>query len=292
MNETDRLSTTSHVKNNIMFRDLIIRRERQKALRASLYAHQRKTTRVQQEALRQMGGLRQDLSQDTALDIRAAHFAHVRQHIIQAMTAWNRKRDADIIFIRREDRRGAYFQTFDKDARKTARILGLEAKRMKVNKRMVQYLSIPEKRMHAVFNELARRDLTAKVIDTKGQDVAISRKRTTTPTLSVSTQAVQPKLDVMETLDRNRQDGRHTSIHVESLAVWADSKGNWKVSGMVNGQTVTAKSIEQADAISYKKGEMTNEQLVEKYRLQEPPRQQNSVARKSTMARRYSLDET
>ena len=297
MNETDRLSTTSHVKNNIMFRDLIIRRERQKALRASLYAHQRKTTRVQQEALRpqdlrQRDGLRQDLSQDTALDIRAAHFAHVRQHIIQAMTAWNRKRDADIIFIRREDRRGAYFQTFDKDARKTARILGMEAKRMKVNKRMVQYLSIPEKRMHTVFNELARRDLTAKVIDTKGQDVAISRKRTTTPTLSVSTQAVQPKLDVMETLDRNRQDGRHTSIHVESLAVWADSKGNWKVSGMVNGQTVTAKSIEQADAISYKKGEMTNEQLVEKYRLQEPPRQQNSVARKSTMARRYSLDET
>ena len=292
MNETDRLSTTSHVKNNILFRDLIIRRERQKALRASLYAHQRKTTRVQQEALRQMGGLRQDLSQDTALDIRAAHFAHVRQHIIQAMTAWNRKRDADIIFIRREDRRGAYFQTFDKDARKTARILGMEAKRMKVNKRMVQYLSIPEKRMHAVFNELARRDLTAKVIDTKGQDVAISRKRTTTPTLSVSTQAVQPKIDVMEKLDRNRQDGRHTSIHVESLAVWADSKGNWKVSGMVNGQTVTAKSIDQADAISYKKGEMTNEQLVEKYRLQEPPRQQNSVARKSTMARRYSLDET
>ena len=292
MNETDRLSTTSHVKNNILFRDLIIRRERQKALRASLYAHQRKTTRVQQEALRQMGGLRQDLSQDTALDIRAAHFAHVRQHIIQAMTAWNRKRDADIIFIRREDRRGAYFQTFDKDARKTARILGMEAKRMKVNKRMVQYLSIPEKRMHTVFNELARRDLTAKVIDTKGQDVAISRKRTTTPTLSVSTQAVQPKIDVMEKLDRNRQDGRHTSIHVESLAVWADSKGNWKVSGMVNGQTVTAKSIDQADAISYKKGEMTNEQLVEKYRLQEPPRQQNSVARKSTMARRYSLDET
>ena len=285
------------MKNNILFRDLIIRRERQKALRASLYAHQRKTTRVQQEALRQQtlrkrDGLRQDLSQDTALDIRAAHFAHVRQHIIQAMTAWNRKRDADIIFIRREDRRGAYFQTFDKDARKTARILGLEAKRMKINKRMVQYLSIPEKRMHTVFNELARRDLTAKVIDTKGQDVAISRKRTTTPTLSVSTQVVQPKLDVMETLDRNRQDGRHTSIHVESLAVWADSKGNWKVSGMVNGQTVTAKSIEQADAISYKKGEMTNEQLVEKYRLQEPPRQQNSVARKSTMARRYSLDET
>ena len=292
MNETDRLSTTSHVKNNIMFRDLIIRRERQKALRASLYVHQRKTTRVQQEALRHKGGLRQDLSQDTALDIRAAHFAHVRQHIIQAMTAWNRKRDADIIFIRREDRRGTYFQTFDKDARKTARILGMEAKRMRVNKRMVQYLSIPEKRMHAVFNELARRDLTAKVIDTKGQDVAISRKRTTTPTLSVSTQAVQPKLDVMETLDRNRQDGRHTSIHVESLAVWADSKGNWKVSGMVNGQTVTAKSIDQADAVSYKKGEMSNIQLVEKYNLHEPPRQQNTVSRKSTLARRYSLDDT
>ena len=199
MNETDRLSTTSHVKNNILFRDLIIRRERQKALRVSLYAHQRKATHAQQEALRQqtlrqMPGLQQDLSQDTSLDIRAAHFAHVRQHIIQAMTAWNRKRDADIVFIRREDRRGAYFQTFDKDARKTARILGMEAKRMKVNKRMVQYLSIPEKRMHSVFSELARRDLMAKVIDSKGHDVTISRKRATTPTLSVTAQAVQPKL--------------------------------------------------------------------------------------------------
>ena len=93
MNETDKFLTTSHaLKNNTMFRDLIIRRERQKALRASLYAHQRKATHAQQEALRQqtvrqMHGLQQVLSQDTSLDIRAAHFAHVRQHIIQAMTA-------------------------------------------------------------------------------------------------------------------------------------------------------------------------------------------------------------
>jgi hypothetical protein len=208
------------------------------------------------------------------------------------MTAWNRTRDADIIFIRREDRRGAYFQTFDKDARKAAKVLGLETKKMKVNKRMVQYISIPEKRMQAVFNELDRRDLLAKVIDGRGHDVTLSRIRTTAPTVTVSAQTVKPKLDVMETLDRNRQDGRRTSIHVESLAVWADSKGNWKVSGMVNGQTVTAKSIDQADAVSYKKGEISNEQLVEKYRLQEPPKQQNTVARKSTLARRYSLDDS
>ena len=54
MNETEKVSTTSHaLKNNTMFRDLIIRRERQKALRASLYAHQRKATHAQQETLRQ-----------------------------------------------------------------------------------------------------------------------------------------------------------------------------------------------------------------------------------------------
>ena len=292
MNETDRLSAAGLTqKHNILFRDLIIKRERRKALRASLYAYQRKTNHVQQ-VLRQKNGLQQDLFPDATSDIRAAHFAHVRQHIIQAMTAWNRTRDADIIFIQREDRRGAYFQTFDKDARKAARILGMEAKRMKVNKRMVQYISIPEKRMRTVFDELARRDLLAKVIDARGHDVTLSRKRLSSPSVTVSTQVVKPKLDVMETLDRNRQDGRRTSIHVESLAVWADSKGNWKVSGMVNGQTVTAKSIDQADAVSYKKGEISNEQLVEKYRLQEPPKQQNTVARKSTLARRYSLDDS
>lgn len=292
MNETDRLSTGLTQKHNILFRDLIIKRERRRALRASLYAsYQRKTNHVQQ-VLRQRNGLQLDLSLDETSDIRAAHFAHVRQHIIQAMTAWNRTRDADIIFIQREDRRGAYFQTFDKDARKAARILGMEAKRMKVNKRMVQYISIPEKRMRTVFDELARRDLLAKVIDARGHDVTLSRKRLSSPSVTVSTQVVKPKLDAMETLDRNRQDGRRTSIHVESLAVWADSKGNWKVSGMVNGQTVTAKSIDQADAVSYKKGEISNEQLVEKYRLQEPPKQQNSVARKSTLARRYSLDDS
>lgn len=279
-----------------MFRDLIIKRERQKAFRATFYAHQRKTAELQQEAiqqqtLKQKGGIQQNLTQNADLEIRAAHFAHVRQHLTQALGTWNRFKNTDIIFIKRENRKGAYFQTFDKDARKTARILGLEAKKMKVNKRLVQYISIPEKRMNTVFNELARRDLKAKVINTKGQSVSLTRKRSAVPTITVSAQTIKPKLDVMETLDRNRQDGRHTSIHVESLAVWADSKGNWKVSGMVNGQTVTAKSIDQADAVGYKKGEITNEQLVEKYHLQEPPKQQNTVSRKSTLARRYSLDD-
>ena len=279
-----------------MFRDLIIKRERQKAFRATFYAHQRKTAELQQEAiqqqtLKQKDGIQQNLTQNADLEIRAAHFAHVRQHLTQALGTWNRFKNTDIIFIKRENRKGAYFQTFDKDARKTARILGLEAKKMKVNKRLVQYISIPEKRMKTVFNELARRDLKAKVINTKGQSVSLTRKRSAAPTITVSAQTIKPKLDVMETLDRNRQDGRHTSIHVESLAVWADSKGNWKVSGMVNGQTVTAKSIDQADAVGYKKGEITNEQLVEKYHLQEPPKQQNTVSRKSTLARRYSLDD-
>ena len=287
-------------RNNTVFRDLIIKRERQKALRVNMFLSQQKASLQQQsilQAQRQKENLQQlqfhkNLSQDAYLDVRATHFAHVRQQLIQTLNAWHKTKNPEITFIRREDRKGTYFQTFDKDAKKTARILGLETKKMKVNRKMIQYLSFPEKRMNTVFNELSKRDLSAKIINTKGQEVSLTRKRTTSPAITVSTPNIKPKINAVESLEQNRQDGRHTSIHIENLAVWADSRGNWKVSGMVNGLTVTAKSIDQDDAVNYKKGEITKEQLVEKYQLNQQPKQQNNMARKSTLARKYSLDDS
>ena len=232
------------------------------------------------------------LPTDPALEIKAAHFAHLRQHVTQDLSVWNSKRNADIIFVKRENRRGAYFLTFDKDAAKTAKILGVRTKKLNLKDKKLEYISIPEKRMMTVVNELSKRDLKTSIINTKGQNVPIMRRTPPSPSLSQNVQkpTVQPKLDVMESLDKNRQDSRRNTIHVESLSVTADSKGNWKVSGLVNGITVSAKSIEQADAVSYKKGEMTKECLAEKYNLHIPPKQETKVTRKNNMVRRYSLD--
>lgn len=229
---------------------------------------------------------------DPDLEIKAAHFAHLRQHVMQDLSVWNSKRNADIIFVKRENRRGAYFLTFDKDAVKTAKVLGVRTKKLNIKDKKMQYVSIPEKRMMTVVNELSKRDLKTNIINTKGQNVPMMRRTTPSPSLSQNVQkpTVQPKLDVMESLDKNRQDSRRNTIHVESLSVTADSKGNWKVSGLVNGITVSAKSIEQADAVSYKKGEMTKECLAEKYNLHIPPKQETKVTRKNNMVRRYSLD--
>ena len=224
------------------------------------------------------------------LEIKAAHFAYLRQHVVHDLSVWNNNRKADIIFIKRENRKGAYFQTFERDAVKTAKAMDINTKQLQLNKRRLEYVSIPEKRMITVINELAKRDLQTSIINTKGQNVPISRKQSPSLSVNMPKPTVQPKIDAMQSLEQNRQDSRRAAIHVESLSVTADSKGNWRVSGLVNGVTVAAKSIEQADAVNYKKGAMTKEELAEKYQLHVPPKQETKVTRKNTMARRYSLD--
>lgn len=278
MNETEQIKKdVLKQRLNILFRDMIIKRERQKALRAYLRVSQQKD----------MGLRRKEIVNDASLDKKAALLAHIKQHIAQSLTAWNRSKNENIIFIRRENRNGTYFQTFNRDAIRAAKILGLDTKQMLVNRKMVHYISVPEKKMPQVISEIERRDLKASCINKQGQQVPLKRK--CTPTVSVAVKPPTPKLDVMESLERNRRDGRQSSIKVESLEVWADSKGNWKVSGLVNGQTVSAKSIEQADAFSYKKGEITGEQLAAKYNLHEQ-KKQTPVVKKNSFARRYSLD--
>lgn len=161
---------------------------------------------------------------------------------MQDLSVWYSKRNADIIFVKIENRRGAYFLTFDNDAVKTAKILGARTKKLNIKDKKLEYISIPEKRMINVVHELSKRDLTTNIINTKGQNVPMLRKTPPSPSLSQNVQKpmVQPKLDVMESLDKNRQDSRRNTIHVESLSVTADSKGNRKVSGLGNGITVWA----------------------------------------------------
>ena len=230
------------------------------------------------------------IASDREIEIKAAHFAYLRQHVVHDLSVWNDNRKADIIFIKRENRNGAYFQTFERDAVKTAKAIGINTKQLQLKNRKLEYVSIPEKRMTTVINELAKRDLQTCIINTKGQNVPISRKQSPSLSVNMPKPTVQPKIDAMQSLEQNRQDSRRTAIHVESLSVTADSKGNWRVSGLVNGVTVAAKSIEQADAVNYKKGAMTKEELAEKYQLHVPPKQETKVTRKNTMARRYSLD--
>lgn len=232
------------------------------------------------------------IAADRDLEIKAAHFAYLRQHVVHDLSVWSNNRKADIIFIKRENRNGAYFQTFERDAVKTAKVMGINTKQLQLNKRRLEYVSIPEKRMTTVINELAKRDLQASIINTKGQNVPISRKQSPSLSVNMPKPTVQPKIDAMQSLEQNRQDSRRAAIHVESLSVTADSKGNWRVSGLVNGITVAAKSIEQADAVNYKKGAMTKEELAEKYQMHVPPKQETKVTRKNTMARRYTLDNT
>lgn len=279
MTETNK-QTNDSLKQNILFRDLIIRRERLKALHAKILGYKRKDNQFN----------KQETQEDIPLEIKKAHLAHMTQHVQQELAAWNKQKVNDVIFVRTENKNGFSYNAFDKDAIRIAKILGINARKMNINNRMVHYISIPERKMQQVISEISRRDLKTQLINPQGQQVALSPIKEVAPTVSVNIQPKTPQLDVMESLEKNRQDSRQTAIHVESLAVRVDNKGNWTVSGMVNGQTVTAKSIEQNDAFRYKSGEMTKEQLALKYKLQEPPKQQTSISKKNIYTRRYTLD--
>ena len=287
MNEAENsIETSRTLQRNIILRNLIIQRERRKALHANLSTLRQK--QLEKPALLKTS--KEALQKENDLNIKAAHFAFVRQRLTHALTAWKNNKNTDLFFIRIENRRGATYHTFNKDAERTAKILGLKPQKIRLNNRQMQCVSIPERKMQQTIDLLSQRDLKAAVINMQGEKVPISRKRNASPSISATTAIQKPKIDIMESLDRNRQDSRRTSIHVENLSVHCDSKGNWKVSGLVNGQTVTAKPIQQEDAFSYKKGEITGEQLATKYQLQDPPKRQNAVTKKNAFTRRYSLD--
>lgn len=141
--------------------------------------------------------------------------------------------------------------------------------------------------MTTVVNELAKRDLEWSIINTKGQNVPLTRPRKTSPTLSASITkpSMHHNIDAVKSLDQHRQDSRRTAIHVESMSVTADNKGNWRVSGLVNGISVSAKAVERDDAVNDKKGIMSKEEMAEKYNLHVPPKQQTKVTRKNEMTR-------
>lgn len=238
------------------------------------------------------GDLRQKQTANLDLENKAARFALFRLYAMLSFSTWKNNHKADIVFVKRENKNGAYFLTFEKDAARTAKVMGTRPKQLQFHKQNLQFVSIPENRMATVIDELAKRDLETKIINSKGQNVPVKRQQTPSTSLSVNIPkpTVQPKIDAVNSLDKNRQETRRTAIHVESLSVTADTKGNWKVSGIVNGMPVTARSIDKDDAVNYKKGEMTKEQLVEKYNLHVPPKQETKVTRKNNMTRRYSLD--
>lgn len=213
-----------------------------------------------------------------------------KNNAAQSLAIWNKTKGADIVFVRQDSRKGTYYLTFGQDAKKTAKALNMQTQKTRIGKHTIDYLSIPAKRMKDVSVKLEQRDLTTKTVNKRGVKVdMIMPKRNITPP-AVSVTMTPPKLDVNEKLDKNRNEKRETPIRIEGLSVRADSNGNWKVSGLVNGVSVTANAVSQQDVSAYKKGQMNDEQLVRKYQLDKVPEKEITPARKNSFVRRYSQD--
>lgn len=214
-----------------------------------------------------------------------------RNRMARALEVWNNIKNQDVVFVKMESKKGAFALTFGKDARKTAKTTGDKTKNIRIGRHNVEYVQIPLLKLKEVTEQLSRIDLQSTMVNNKGRQTEIPQPMKTAP--AMTRQMNTPKMDIENSLDKNRSEKREKPLVIESLSINSDERGNWKISGVVNGLSVTAKNVAEEDVAAYKNGVMDKRQLVTKYHLDKENKGrkvETKPVRKHTMTRKYSLE--
>ena len=211
-----------------------------------------------------------------------------KNKMARALEVWNNVRNKDVVFVKMVSKKGAFALTFGKDAKRTAKAAKSKTKNVRVGRHNVEYLQIPIHKLKELTEQLARIDLTSQLVNIKGRQAEIPQ-----PVMAarvVANQIPTPKIDIENSLDKNRAEKRENPLVIESLSIHSDEKGNWRVSGVVNGMSVTARNVAEEDVAAYKKGEMDRIQLATKYHLDKGKKVVAAPTIRRTMTRKYSLE--
>ena len=178
----------------------------------------------------------------------ASQTASARQSADDVISLWQGARqdkDAETIaFIQREGKFGMFYQTFNDDAKNTAKVTNRSLRVIDTeSQKNVVYTNVPQEQFPEVTRQLRTAGFQPIAVNSEGMPVSIGAEQKAATPKSVS-------------LD----DGRR----LEDINL-RNTNGRWMMSANIDGKPLPEREVTREDATVFKQGQQTMSDIVLKY---------------------------
>ena len=198
----------------------------------------------------------------------AGQTASSRQSADEVISLWQSARqDMDtqtIAFIQREGKFGMFYQTFNDDAKNTAKVTNRSLKVIDTEtQNNVVYANVPQEQIQDVARQLRMAGFQPIAVNSEGMTVSIGAGQKAATPKSVS-------------LD----DGRR----LEDINL-RNANGKWMMSANIDGKALPEREVTREDATVFKQGQQTMADIVLKYYAEDLSHPQPSQTVKHSLGR-------
>ena len=198
----------------------------------------------------------------------AGQTASARQSADDVISLWQSARqdkDAETIaFIQREGKFGMFYQTFNDDAKNTAKVTNRSLRVIDTESQQnVVYANVPQEQFPEVTRQLRMAGFQPIAVNSEGMPVSIGAEQKAATPKSVS-------------LD----DGRR----LEDINL-RNANGKWMMSATIDGKPLPEREVTREDATVFKQGQQTMSDIVLKYYAEDLSHPQPSQTVKHSLGR-------
>ena len=198
----------------------------------------------------------------------AGQTASSRQSADEVISLWQSARqDMDtqtIAFIQREGKFGMFYQTFNDDAKNTAKVTNRSLKVIDTEtQNNVVYANVPQEQIQDVARQLRMAGFQPIAVNSEGMTVSIGAGQ----------KAVTPKSVSLD-------DGRR----LEDINL-RNANGKWMMSANIDGKALPEREVTREDATTFKQGQQTMADIVLKYYAEDLSHPQPSQTVKHSLGR-------
>ena len=198
----------------------------------------------------------------------AGQTASARQSADDVISLWQSARqdkDAETIaFIQREGKFGMFYQTFNDDAKNTAKVTNRSLRVIDTESQQnVVYANVPQEQFPEVTRQLRMAGFQPIAVNSEGMPVSIGAEQKAATPKSVSL-----------------GDGRR----LEDINLRNDN-GRWMMSATIDGKPLPEREVTREDATVFKQGQQTMSDIVLKYYAEDLSHPQPSQTVKHSLGR-------
>ena len=198
----------------------------------------------------------------------AGQTASARQSADDVISLWQSARqdkDAETIaFIQREGKFGIFYQTFNDDAKNTAKVTNRSLRVIDTeSQKNVVYANVPQEQFPEVTRQLRMAGFQPIAVNSEGMPVSIGAEQKVATPKSVSL-----------------EDGRR----LEDINL-RNANGRWMMSATIDGKPLPEREVTREDATVFKQGQQTMSDIVLKYYAEDLSHPQPSQTVKHSLGR-------
>ena len=198
----------------------------------------------------------------------AGQTASSRQSADEVISLWQSARqdkDAETIaFIQREGKFGMFYQTFNDDAKNTAKVTNRSLRVIDTeSQKNVVYANVPQEQFPEVTRQLRMAGFQPIAVNSEGMPVSIGAEQKVATPKSVSL-----------------EDGRR----LEDINL-RNANGRWMMSATIDGKPLPEREVTREDATVFKQGQQTMSDIVLKYYAEDLSHPQPSQTVKHSLGR-------